>query len=41
MGDLFNQLSTLVLQQSETIARIEDDVETGLEETAKVGFSSY
>jgi hypothetical protein len=36
MGEMFTQLSSLVLQQSETITRIEDDVEIGLEETTKV-----
>jgi len=41
MGELFTQLSTLVLQQSETLARIEDDVEIGLEETTKVSPHIY
>lgn len=36
MGEMFTQLSSLVLQQSETITRIEDDVEVGLQETTKV-----
>ena len=33
MGHLFSQMATLVMEQSETIARIEDDVEIGLEDT--------
>jgi syntaxin 5 len=33
MGQLFAQMATLVTEQSETIARIEDDVEAGLQET--------
>lgn len=33
MGYLFSQMATLVMEQSETIARIEDDVEVGLEDT--------
>lgn len=33
MGQLFAQMATLVSEQSETIARIEDDVEAGLQDT--------
>jgi len=33
MGELFSQMAQLVMVQSETIARIEDDVENGLEDT--------
>ena len=33
MGQLFSQMATLVMDQSETISRIEDDVEIGLEDT--------
>ena len=33
MGQLFSQMATLVMEQSETISRIEDDVEIGLEDT--------
>ena len=33
MGALFSQMATLVMQQSETVMRIEDDVESGLYET--------
>ena len=33
MGQLFSQMATLVLEQSETLARIEDDVEIGLSDT--------
>jgi syntaxin 5 len=35
MGKLFSQMSTLVMQQSEVITRIEDDVEAGLAETSE------
>jgi syntaxin 5 len=35
MGKLFAQMSSLVLAQGETIQRIEDDVEAGLEDTAE------
>ena len=35
MGKLFAQMSNLVMAQSETIQRIEDDVETGLEDTTE------
>ena len=31
MGQLFSNLATLVMEQSESIARIEDDVEDGLQ----------
>jgi syntaxin 5 len=33
MGQLFSQMATLVMEQGETLARIEDDVEVGLSET--------
>lgn len=33
MGQLFAQMATLVSEQSETIMRIEDDVELGYQET--------
>jgi hypothetical protein len=33
MGRLFSQMASLVLEQSETLARIEDDVEIGLTDT--------
>lgn len=33
MGALFQQMASLVMEQSETIARIEDDVESGLTDT--------
>lgn len=33
MGQLFAQMATLVSEQSETIMRIEDDVEIGYQET--------
>lgn len=33
MGQLFAQMATLVSEQGETLARIEDDVEAGLQET--------
>jgi len=33
MGQLFTQMASLVMEQSETIARIEDDVEEGLVDT--------
>jgi t-SNARE complex subunit (syntaxin) len=36
MGELFTKMSSLVMEQSETILRIEDDVEIGLENTAEV-----
>jgi syntaxin 5 len=35
MGQLFSQMSSLVLAQAETISRIEDDVEAGLEDTTE------
>jgi syntaxin 5 len=35
MGKLFSQMSSLVLAQAETISRIEDDVEAGLEDTGE------
>lgn len=35
MGKLFQQMTTLIMEQSETIARIEDDVELGLQQTAE------
>jgi syntaxin 5 len=33
MGHLFSQMSSLVLAQGETVSRIEDDVEAGLQDT--------
>jgi syntaxin 5 len=39
MGHLFTQMATLVMEQSETLARIEDDVEIGLTDT-KEGHTS-
>lgn len=33
MGELFAQMASLVAEQSETITRIEDDVEAGLMNT--------
>jgi t-SNARE complex subunit (syntaxin) len=33
MGKLFSKMSELVMAQGETITRIEDDVESGLQET--------
>ena len=33
MGQLFSKMAALVLEQSETITRIEDDVEIGLSDT--------
>eukprot|EP00428_Durinskia_dybowskii_P073255 CAMPEP_0170400724 /NCGR_PEP_ID=MMETSP0117_2-20130122/24646_1 /TAXON_ID=400756 /ORGANISM="Durinskia baltica, Strain CSIRO CS-38" /LENGTH=385 /DNA_ID=CAMNT_0010657483 /DNA_START=63 /DNA_END=1220 /DNA_ORIENTATION=- len=35
MGQLFSQMATLVSEQSEVIMRIEDDVESGLQETVE------
>ena len=35
MGELFINMSNLVLKQSETIKNIEDDIEIGLQETIK------
>jgi hypothetical protein len=35
-GELFQQMTSLVLEQSETILRIEDDVEEGLTNTIEV-----
>ena len=35
MGKLFSQMATLVMEQSETLTRIEDDVEVGLAETTE------
>jgi syntaxin 5 len=39
MGQLFSQMATLVSEQSEVIARIEDDVETGLVDTVEASES--
>lgn len=39
MGSLFSQMATLVSQQSETIMRIEDDVEAGLTDTIEASKS--
>ena len=39
MGKLFTEMTSLVMEQSEVIGRIEDDVEAGLEDT-KVAYSS-
>ena len=39
MGQLFAQMATLVLEQSETLARIEDDVEIGLSDTKEAHVS--
>ena len=39
MGKLFTEMTSLVMEQSEVITRIEDDVEAGLEDT-KVAYSS-
>ena len=33
MSELFSQMASLVLEQSQTISRIEDDVESGLMDT--------
>ena len=33
MGSLFTQMAGLVMEQGETLARIEDDIESGLEQT--------
>ena len=33
MGQLFSQMASLVMEQGETLGRIEDDVEVGLSET--------
>jgi syntaxin 5 len=35
MGQLFSQMATMIMEQSETISRIEDDVESGLQETTE------
>ena len=37
-GDLFHQMTSLVMEQSETIMRIEDDVEEGLQNTVEVSY---
>ena len=39
MGRLFSQMATLVLEQSETLSRIEDDVEIGLSDTKEAHVS--
>ena len=36
MGELFSKMSSLVLEQGELVARIEDDVEAGLLNTEEV-----
>lgn len=33
MGDLFSRMANLVMEQSDKIANIEDDVESGMENT--------
>lgn len=33
MGKLFSEMTSLVMEQSEVVGRIEDDVEAGLEDT--------
>lgn len=33
MGELFGRMASLVMEQGETIAHIEDDVEAGLDNT--------
>ena len=38
MGKLFSEMTSLVMEQSEVIGRIEDDVEAGFEDT-KVAYS--
>lgn len=35
MGELFTQMSSLVMEQAETVLRIEDDVEAGLADTTE------
>ena len=35
-GEMFHQMSSLVMEQSETILRIEDDIEEGLANTVEV-----
>ena len=35
MGQLFSQMATLIMEQGETVTRIEDDVEVGLQETTE------
>jgi syntaxin 5 len=35
MGELFTQMSSLVMEQAETVLRIEDDVEVGLADTTE------
>eukprot|EP01035_Chromulina_nebulosa_P022252 gene22252-28823_t len=39
MGALFTQMASLVMEQSETISRIEDDVEIGYEQTKQANDS--
>lgn len=39
MGEMFTQMAQLVMEQSETISRIEDDIEVGLQETIKANTS--
>lgn len=39
MGQLFSKMAALVLEQSETITRIEDDVEIGLSDTKEAHVS--
>ena len=35
MGQMFAQMASLVMNQSETLTRIEDDIECGLQETVE------
>jgi syntaxin 5 len=35
MGELFSQMTSLIASQSETISRIEDDVESGYVDTSE------
>ena len=39
LGSLFSQMATLVAEQSETITRVEDDVEAGLMDTIEASKS--
>jgi syntaxin 5 len=39
LGSLFSQMATMVAEQSETITRVEDDVEAGLMDTIEASKS--
>ena len=41
MGKLFSEMTSLVMEQSEVVGRIEDDVEAGLEDMFGMNFDEF